>query len=142
MRVIARACDAWVHPQFNYCPGGPLSAVLLLKALGEEDKSLHDFIAEVPEYVTLRKNIACKNNLKHQVMPRIERSVKSAFPDYADFSTVECVRLSLKNRRLLIRASRTEPLLRLTVEGESLKAAKDIMSKGRVLVKEQVEVWK
>jgi hypothetical protein len=30
----------------------------------------------------------------------------------------------------------------LTVEGESLKAAKDIMSKGTALVKKHVEDWK
>jgi len=132
-------CGAWVHPQFHYCPDGPLSAVLLLKALEEENKSLREFVAEVPEYVTLRENIACKNDLKHKVMASIEKIVKSAFPEYTDFSTVDGVRLALKNGWLLIRASGTEPLIRLTVEGESLKAAKDIMGKGTALVKKHVE---
>jgi hypothetical protein len=35
-------------------------------------------------------------------------------------------------------ASETEPLLRLTVEGESLKAAREILKKGVVLVKRLV----
>ena len=30
-------CGAWVHPKFHWCPDGPLSAVLLLKALEEEN---------------------------------------------------------------------------------------------------------
>jgi phosphoglucosamine mutase len=131
-----------VHPRFHYCPDGPLSAVLLLKALEEENKSLREFVAEVPEYVTLRENIACKNDLKHKVVARIEKGLKSAFPVYTDFSTVDGVRLTLKNGWLLIRASGTEPLIRLTVEGESLKAAKDIMSKGTALVKKHVKEWK
>ena len=38
-------CGAWVHPQIHYCPDGPLSAVLLLQALEEENKSLGEFIA-------------------------------------------------------------------------------------------------
>ena len=132
-------CGAWVHPQFHYCPDGPLSAVLLLKALEEENKSLHKFVAEVPEYVTLRENIGCKNDLKHKAVANIEKSMKSAFPEYTDFSTVDGVRVALKNGWLLIRASGTEPLIRLTVEGESLKAAKDIMGKGTALVKKHVE---
>jgi phosphoglucosamine mutase len=135
-------CGAWVHPQFHYCPDGPLSAVLLLKALEEENKSLREFIAGVPEYVTLRENIACENELKRKVVASIAKILKSAFPDYTDFSTVDGVRVALKSGWFLIRASGTEPLIRLTVEGESLKAAKDIMSKGTALVKKHVEDWK
>lgn len=131
-------CGAWVHPQIHYCPDGPLSAVLLLQALEEENKSLGEFIAEVPEYVTLRENIACKNDLKYKAVSNIEKSLTSAFSEKGVLSTVDGVRLALKKGWLLIRASGTEPLIRLTVEGESLKAARDIMSKGTTLVKEQI----
>jgi phosphoglucosamine mutase len=132
-------CGAWVHPRFHYCPDGPLSAVLLLKALEEENKSLREFVAEVPEYVTLRENFACKNDLKNKAVASIEKTITSAFPDYTDFSTVDGLRVALKDGWLLVRASGTEPLIRLTVEGESLKAANDIMKKGTVLIKKHVE---
>jgi phosphoglucosamine mutase len=132
-------CGAWIHPQFHYCPDGILSAVLLLRALEEENKSLREFIAEVPEYVTLRESIACNNYLKDKATISIEKSIKSIFQEYTDFSTVDGVRLSLKNGWLLIRASGTEPFIRLTVEGESLKAARDIMDKGTALVRKHIE---
>jgi len=135
-------CGAWVHPRFHYCPDGPLSAVLLLKALEEAGKGLREFVAEVPEYVTLRENIACKNDLKHKLVAGIEKALRYAFPDYTDFSAVDGVRLALENGWLLIRASGTEPLIRLTVEGESLKAANDIMRRGAALVKKQFEELK
>ena len=32
-------CGAWVHPKYHYCPDGPLSAALILKALEEENKT-------------------------------------------------------------------------------------------------------
>jgi len=132
-------CGAWIHPQFHYCPDGLLSAVLLLKALEEENKSLREFVAEVPEYVTLRENIVCKNEFKHEAVAIIEKIIKSAFPEYTDFSTVDGVRVASKKGWVLIRASGTEPLIRLTVEGESLKAARDIMENGTALVKKHVE---
>jgi phosphoglucosamine mutase len=132
-------CGAWVHPRFHYCPDGPLSAVLFLKALEEENKSPREFIAEVPEYVTLRENIACENDLKRKAVANIEKTIKAAFSAYTGFSTVDGVRLALENGWLLIRASGTEPLIRLTVEGESLKVARDIMEKGKALVKKHIE---
>ena len=132
-------CGAWVHPHFHYCPDGPLSAILLLAALEKEDKGLRDFIAEVPEYVTLRESIACKNGLKHKLVADMAKPLRSFFPDYTDFSTIDGVRLALKNGWLLIRASGTEPLIRMTVEGESLNVANDILSRGTALVTKQFE---
>jgi phosphoglucosamine mutase len=132
-------CGAWVHPRFHYCPDGLLSAVLFLKALEDEDKSPLEFIADVPEYVTLRENISCRNDLKRKAVANIEKTIKSAFPGYTGFSTVDGVRLALENGWLLIRGSGTEPLVRLTVEGESLKAAGDIMERGKALVKKYVK---
>ena len=132
-------CGAWIHPQFYYCPDGNVSAALLLEALEKENKSLRDFIAEVSEYITLRENIACSNYLKSKAISGIVEEIRPNFQECTDFSTVDGIRLSLKNGWLLIRAAGTEPLIRLTVEGESLKAAKDIMEKVKDLVIKIVE---
>ncbi len=131
-------CGAWIHPRFHWCPDGPLSAVLMLQALEDENKSLSEFIAQVPEYVTLRENLTCPNEKKSKVVAEIKSNIRQVFPDFTDFSTVDGVRLALKNGWVLVRASGTEPLIRLTVEGESLKAARDIMEKGVKLAKENI----
>jgi phosphoglucosamine mutase len=128
-------CGAWVHPKWHWCPDGPLSAVLVLEALEQEGKTLAEFVADVPKYVTLRENIPCNNEQKHEAISQIEKAIADAYPKYLDLSTVDGVRLALKNGWVLVRASGTEPLIRLTVEGESLKAARDIMERGVELVK-------
>ena len=132
-------CGAWVHPQSHYCPDGPLSAALMLKALEKENKSLSEFISAVPEYITRRENVSCKNELKYKAVAKIGASLKTEFPDYTDFSTVDGVRLALKQGWLLVRASGTEPLMRLTVEGESLAVANDITEKATAIIKKEVE---
>ena len=133
-------CGAWVHPQLHLCPDGLLSAALFLKALEDEGKTVSEFIAEVPEYITMRENIVCKNEQKYLLVEKLGSELKSGFPDYTDFSTVDGARLALKNGWLLVRASGTEPLIRLTVEGESQEAAKDITQKAAALIHKQIEV--
>jgi phosphoglucosamine mutase len=132
-------CGAWVHPQQHLCPDGPLSAALFLAALEEEGKTVSEFIGEVPQYRTERVNIACKNEEKYMLVEQLGDALKAAFPAYTDYSTVDGARLALKNGWLLVRASGTEPLIRLTVEGESEEAAKDITAKATALINKQVE---
>jgi phosphoglucosamine mutase len=128
-------CGAWIHPSFHYCPDGILSSVMLLKALEEKGEKLSEFIAETPQYQTLRENIVCKNELKLGVVAKVGERLRNVFPRYKEYSTVDGIRLALGNGWILVRASGTEPLVRLTVEGESLKAANEIMKKGVALVK-------
>ena len=131
-------CGAWIHSRFHYCPDGIFSSAMLLKALEDESKSLSEFVAETPRYQILRENIACKNEIKYKVMKKVEEGFKDVFPAYKEYSTVDGVRLALGNGWILVRASGTEPLVRLTAEGESLKAAKEILQKGVALVKKLV----
>ena len=128
-------CGAWIHPQFHYCPDGILTSILLLKALEDEDESLSEFVSKVPQYVTLRENVACKNEAKHRLVEKTEENLKADFPEFKRISTVDGVRLALEHGWILVRASGTEPVVRLTVEGESSKKAQEIMEKGLMLVK-------
>jgi phosphoglucosamine mutase len=132
-------CGAWVHPQFHLCPDGPLSAALFLAALEEEEKSVSEFIDDVPEYITRRENIPCKNDQKNKLVETLGNVLKSEFPEYTDFSIVDGIRLAFKSGWLLVRASGTEPLIRLTAEGASEAAAKDITQKATALIYRQIE---
>jgi phosphoglucosamine mutase len=132
-------CGAWIHPQFHYCPDGMLSSVLLLKTLEEEDKKLSEFIAETPQYPTVRKNIHCGNEIKHLIVEKAGEDLKTSFPSHKGFSIVDGFRLSVRSGWILVRASGTEPAIRLTAEGETLRTARDIVDKGTVIVKKLVK---
>jgi len=132
-------CGAWIHPNLHLCPDGPLSAALFIAALEQTGKTVSEFVAEAPEYVTQRENFACSKEAKYRIVEQLISALKAAFPDYTDFSTVDGIRLALKDGWLLVRASGTEPLIRLTVEGQTAVAAKDITAKAASLIRKQIE---
>ncbi|MEM3666485.1 MAG: phosphoglucosamine mutase [Candidatus Bathyarchaeia archaeon] len=132
-------CGAWIHPKFHYCPDGLLSSVLFLKALEDEGLKPSEFTAEVPRYSILRENVTCRNEIKQKVMEKVEQALKLAFPKYKECLKIDGIRLSLRGGWILVRASGTEPLVRLTVEGESVELAREIMEKGMSLVKKLAE---
>jgi phosphomannomutase len=115
---------------------------MLLKALEEENKSLSEFIAETARYKTLRENITCKNEIKHRIVEKAEKRLKTVFPAYEQCSSTDGVRLALEDGWVIVRALGTEPVIRLTVEGESLKVAKEIMEKGVALIKKLIREMK
>jgi len=120
-------CGAWIHPQHHFCPDGILSSVLLLKTLEEKGTTLSSFVSEAPQYPVLRKNVACSNEIKSMVMEKIEKLLPSLFPKIKEKLTIDGICLTLRNGRILIRPSGTEPLIRLTAEAESIKEAEEIM---------------
>ncbi|MCL2134268.1 MAG: phosphoglucosamine mutase [Candidatus Bathyarchaeota archaeon] len=132
-------CGAWVHPLQHYCPDGLLSAALFLEALEAEGKTVDEFVGEVPKYVTLRENIKCPNEIKTDVVTLIVGIIKSEFCEYTDFSTIDGIRLAFEDGWFLIRASGTEPFIRITAEGKTGNAAKELMHKATVLVTKQIE---
>ncbi len=95
---------------------------------------MSEFIAEVPRFITLREKVSCENDVKELVLASVDKNIKQAFPNFKDFSTVDGVRITLEDGWLLIRPSGTEPLIRVTVEGESQEAAREIMEKGKAVI--------
>lgn len=122
-------CGAWIHPDFHYCPDGILSSILLLKAMEETNQSLSQFISKAPEYPIIRRNTPCPNNLKLDVLKEACESLPKNFNDAKELSKVDGLRLTLTDGWLLLRPSGTEPYMRLTVEGKTMKDVKDIMIK-------------
>ncbi|MDR0318851.1 MAG: phosphoglucosamine mutase [Nitrososphaerota archaeon] len=133
-------CGAWVHPLQHYCPDGPLSAMLFLKALEFEGQSVSEFVDKVPKYMTLRENIKCPNEKKADTITALSAMLKDTFCNSnTDFSDIDGLRLAFKDGWLLIRASGTEPLIRITVEGKSDEVANELMYKATDLIRKQIE---
>ncbi len=126
---------AWVFPEHHMCPAGVIGALKILEALEETGKSIEEFISAAPEYPLDRVKLGCEENQKARAMTLIAEGYQDAYRKVNSVSTVDGVRLEMDNGWALIRPSGTEPLIRITVEGRTVKDVEDIMDRGRLLVK-------
>jgi phosphoglucosamine mutase len=132
-------CGAWINPQFHYCPDGVLSSILLLEALESERKTLSEFVAGASNYPFMKKSIGCPNERKTEVMLKITNALPSIFPRAAELTDIDGIRLSLSDSWLLIRASGTEPLIRVKVEARTTQEAEKTMKKCISLVHKAIK---
>jgi len=132
-------CGAWIHPQMQYCPDGILSSIFVLKALENEGKAMSEFIAEVPVYPEMKKSIACPNGAKARVMQRIRTTMSSFSQKINDLNTIDGIRMSLARGWVLIRASGTEPLIRIKVEAETNKELNKIIEESVKVVQSAIK---
>jgi phosphoglucosamine mutase len=100
---------AWIWPGETLCPDGPLAACRLVELASE--RPLSERVAEVDTYPIRREGIEVGD--KHGVMERVEERVTE---EYDDVRTLDGVRVDFDDGWVLVRASGTQPLVRITAE--------------------------
>ena len=101
---------AWIWPDETLCPDGPLAACRLAALVGTEG-SLAGAVDTVETYPLYRKNIEVSE--KKAVMDRVATSVNATFDRV---ETTDGLRVETDDGWVLIRASGTQPLIRVTAE--------------------------
>ncbi|WP_410767664.1 phosphoglucosamine mutase [Haloferax sp. DFSO60] len=103
---------AWIWPDETLAPDGHYAA-LKLASIVERDGPISEQIASLngDNYTTRRKNIPFDD--KKQAMNRIACAVHS---NYDTVNTIDGIRVDTDDGWFLVRASGTEPLIRVTAE--------------------------
>jgi len=118
---------AWIWPEATLCPDGPLAAVRLAAMAAAEP--LASRLEALPSYPTRRANVEVDD--KRATMAAVEKRVRER---YDDVGTLDGVRVETADGWFLVRASGTQPLVRLTAEAREADRAETLLAETRELV--------
>jgi phosphoglucosamine mutase len=124
---------AWIWPAETLCPDAHYAA-LELASLVSESGPLSELTAGVPTYETYRENVRVAD--KRAVMDRVSTRLTTT---YDDSLTLDGVRVDDDDGWYLVRASGTQPLIRVTAEARDAKTAERLSTAAREVVDEAVD---
>ena len=120
---------AWVWPTETLCPDGPLAACKLAELAA--DRPLAERAAAVETYPIRRRSVEVGD--KAAVMDRVRERVTRE-EDEETVSTLDGVRVEREEGWTLVRASGTQPLVRLTAEARTEEGAEGLLADAESLL--------
>jgi phosphoglucosamine mutase len=112
---------AWIFPHHSLCPDGPFAAALFCEIASGCD--IAERLDAMPSYPILRESI------QDERAREIVTSLGAENP-------TDGIRVAQENGWYLIRASGTEPKIRITAEGTTFTTAKEMMEQGKSRVRQ------
>ena len=132
------ACGVYIFPEFHLAPEPFLAACRLLEMMAREGKSFAELIVGVPKLPLKKSKVKCPNDKKEDAMLRLQDSLPKALDNVVEIITVDGIGVTLKDGWVLVRPSGTEPIIRVTCEGQADDAAKNILKRAEEAVRKAV----
>lgn len=120
---------AIIFPSVSLCPDGP-HAVLLAARIAAAHGGLAELVDDLPRYHTLRESLP----LGRADRARAMAAVAEALAGLGEPTTLDGVRVDTEDGWTLVRASGTEPKVRVTCEARDEAGAEELASHVRSLV--------
>ncbi|WP_254545547.1 phosphoglucosamine mutase [Halomarina pelagica] len=118
---------AWIWAEQTLCPDGPLAALRLAELAAE--RPLSERVADVPSYPIRRASVEVAD--KRATMDDVRERVTAR---YDDVTTLDGVRVDLGDAWFLLRASGTQPLVRVTAEARDEERTEEVFEEARELL--------
>jgi len=126
----------YIFPELGYYPDSIFASLFLLSQLSDAHE-IRQLFQGIPRLFFEKAKVPCPNELKESVMAQVKEKAHLLAPD--EINTIDGLRLEFPDSWTLIRASGTEPLIRVVSESTSQAQTDELISKGKKLVQGLVE---
>ncbi|UPW00401.1 phosphoglucosamine mutase [Halorussus gelatinilyticus] len=123
---------AWIWPGETLCPDGPLAACRLAGLVARRG-SLDRLVGEIETYPLERGNV--ETDRKAAAMERVRERLLGT---YDDVNTLDGVRVGTEDGWFLVRASGTQPLIRVTAEARNEERTEKLFAEAETTVEEAI----
>ena len=124
---------AWIWPTETLCPDGPLAACTLLE-LAAERGPLSTLVTEIETYPIRRTALEVED--KAAVMDHVREHVNER---YGDVETLDGVSITVDDGWMLVRASGTQPIVRVTAEARTESRAEELAADAVAILEHAIE---
>jgi len=130
----------YIIPEAGYYPDSIFASLILLSQLSDVGE-IRQFFQGIPRLFFEKTRVFCPNELKELVMTQVkEKAHLFAYNEIPiKIGTLDGLRLEFPDSWMLIRASGTEPVIRVVSESTSQTQTDELISKGKKLVQGLVE---
>jgi phosphomannomutase len=126
----------YIMPEAGYYPDSIFASLFLLSQLSDAGEIRQSFQG-IPRLFFEKAKVSCPSELKESIMARVKEKAHVFAPD--EINSLDGLRLQFADSWMLIRASGTEPVIRVISESMSQKKTDELMGKGKKLVQSLVE---
>ena len=128
----------YLMPEIGLYPDSMFATLALLSRLDRVEQ-IRDFFKNIPRPCFAQSKVPCPDNAKTAVMEEVRRKAPSL--GAYQVNTLDGLRLEVDHSWMLIRASGTEPLIRVSAEASSETATDALLGQGIQLVEKIVAGW-
>jgi phosphomannomutase len=127
----------YIFPELGYYPDSIFASLFLVSQLSHAGE-IRQFSRSIPRLFFEKARVSCPNELKESVMAQVKEKANLFAPD--EINALDGLRLQFADSWMLIRASGTEPVIRVISESMSQNRSDALIRKGKELVENLVGV--
>jgi len=130
----------YIIPEAGYYPDSIFATLILLSQLSDAGE-IRQFFQGIPRLFFEKAKVPCPDEVKESVMSQAKEQAHLFAPDETPIKigTLDGLRLEFPDAWMLIRASGTEPIIRVISESTSQTQTDTLISRGKKIVQSLVE---